>query len=77
MAGQACQACPEGPRRALDGQYSKAKPRANGMPQVDLPIPAFGCKNHVSIDRCHGLIRKWTATDAAAYDGTRLADVLG
>ena len=29
-----------------------------------------------SIDRCHGLIRKWTATDAAAYDGARLADVL-
>ena len=46
------------------------------MPQVDLAIPAFGYKNHVSIDRCHGLIRKWTATDAAAYDGARLADVL-
>ena len=57
-------------------KYSKAKPRADGMPQVDLAIPAFGYKNHVSIDRCHGLIRKWTATDAAAYDGARLADVL-
>ena len=57
-------------------KYSKAKPRADGMPQVDLAIPAFGYKNHVSIDRCHGLIRKWTATDAAAYDGARLAEVL-
>jgi IS5 family transposase len=57
-------------------KYSKAKPRADGRPQVDLAIPAFGYKNHVSIDRCHGLIRKWTATDAAAYDGARLADVL-
>ena len=57
-------------------KHSKAKPRADGMPQVDLAIPAFGYKNHVSIDRCHGLIRKWTATDAAAYDGARLADVL-
>jgi IS5 family transposase len=57
-------------------KYSKAKPRANGMPQVDLAIPAFGYKNHVSIDRCHGLIGNWTATDAAAYDGARLADVL-
>jgi hypothetical protein len=57
-------------------KYAKAKPRADGMPQVDLAIPTFGYKNHVSIDRCHGLIRKWTATDAAAYDGARLADVL-
>ena len=45
-------------------KYSKAKPRADGMPRVDLAIPAFGYKNHVSIDRCHGLIRNWTATDA-------------
>jgi transposase, IS5 family len=57
-------------------KYSKAKPRADGLPQVDLAIPAFGYKNHVSIDRCHGLIRKWTATDAAAYDGARPAEVL-
>ena len=37
-------------------KYTKAKPRANGMPQVNLAIPAFGYKNHVSIHRCHGLI---------------------
>ena len=57
-------------------KYTKAKPRADGMPQVDLAIPAFGYKNHVSIDRGHGLIRNWTATDAAAHDGARLTDVL-
>ena len=33
-------------------------------------------KNHVSINRRHGLIRKWTASDAAAFDGARLADLL-
>lgn len=57
-------------------KYSKAKPREDAAPLVDLAIPAFGYKNHVSIDRQHGLIRLWTATDAAAFDGARLADVL-
>jgi hypothetical protein len=46
------------------------------VPQVDLAIPAFGYKNHIAIDRAHGLIRKWTATHAAAHDGARLEDVL-
>ena len=33
-------------------KYSKAKPREDGsVPKVDLAIPAFGYKNHVSIDR--------------------------
>ena len=57
-------------------KYRKAKPREDAAPLVDLAIPAFGYKNHVSIDRHHGLIRLWTATDAAAFDGARLADVL-
>ncbi len=58
-------------------KYTKAKPgEGSSKPPVDLAIPAFGYKNHVAIDRAHGLIRKWTATDAAAYDGARLADVL-
>ena len=58
-------------------KYSKAKPREDGsLPPVDLAIPAFGYKNHVSIDRGFGLIRKWTATHAAAHDGTRLEQVL-
>ena len=58
-------------------RYAKAKPREDGsLPSVDLAIPAFGYKNHVSIDRAFGLIRKWTTTDAAAHDGARLEDVL-
>lgn len=57
-------------------KFSKAKPREDGEPQVDLAVPAFGYKNHVSIDRRHGLIRRWTATDAAAHDGARLADLI-
>ena len=44
-------------------KYSKAKPREDGsVPAVDLAIPAFGYKNHVSIDRGFGLIRNWTTS---------------
>ena len=42
----------------------------------DLAVPAFGYKNHVAIDRRHGLIRGWTASHAAAHDGARLAEVV-
>jgi IS5 family transposase len=57
-------------------KFSKAKPREDGLPQVDLTVPAFGYKNHIGTDRGHGLIRGWTATHAAAHDGARLEDVL-
>ena len=58
-------------------KFTKAKPRADGsMPPVDLAIPVFGYQNHVSIDRGFGFIRKWTATDAAAYEGRRLREGL-
>ena len=58
-------------------KFSKAKARADGsMPPVDIAIPAFGYKNHVSIDKAFGLIRTWLATDAAAHDGARLREGL-
>jgi hypothetical protein len=44
---------------------SKARPREDGMPQVDIAVPAFGCKNRVSIDRRHGLICRWMAAECA------------
>ena len=40
-------------------KYSKAKPAEDGSPRVDLAVPAFGYKNHIGIDRRHGLIRTW------------------
>ena len=46
------------------------------MPPVDIAIPTFGYQNHVSIDRKYGLIRRWDATDAAAYEGARLREGL-
>lgn len=40
-------------------KFSKGRPREEGTPQVDLAVPAFGYKNHVSIGREQGLIRGW------------------
>jgi hypothetical protein len=53
-------------------KYTKAKPGKDGMPRVDLAIPAFGYKNHIGIDRRHRLIRRWTVNDAARHDGALL-----
>ena len=51
-------------------KFSKAKPEADGMVrQRDIAIPAFGYKNHASIDRHGGFIRGWTVTGASAHDG--------
>ena len=53
-------------------KFAKAKPKEDGLaPPVDLAIPVFGYQNHISIDRGFGFIRKWEATDAAAYEGAR------
>jgi IS5 family transposase len=57
-------------------KFSKARPREDGVLRIDLAVPAFGDKNHVSIDWRHGLIRGWTGTHAAAHDGARLEEVL-
>ena len=53
-------------------KWSKAKPADDGSPRMDLAVPAFGYKNHLGIDRRHGLIRTWVVTDAARYDGAQL-----
>src|ERR1700726_1391090 len=59
------------------GKLTKAKPHGDGsMPPVDVAIPVFGYQNHISLDRGFGFIRKWSATDAAAYEGRRLRDGL-
>ncbi len=58
-------------------KFTKAKPRDDGsMPAMDLAIPTFGYKNHISIDRRFRLIRRWKATDASAHDGARLREGL-
>ncbi len=57
-------------------KFSKAKPAEDGSRRVDIAVPAFGYKNHLGIDRRHGLIRTWTATDAARHDGAQLPSLV-
>jgi hypothetical protein len=57
-------------------KYSDAKPSADGAKRVDIAVPMFGYKNHVGIGRRHGLIRTWTASDAAPHDGAQLPGLL-
>ncbi|MFD2235452.1 IS5 family transposase [Phaeospirillum tilakii] len=57
-------------------KFSKGKVREDGTPQGDIAIPHFGYKNHVSIDRKRGIIRRALVTDAAAADGARLREGL-
>jgi IS5 family transposase len=57
-------------------KFAKAREKADGKRLIDIAIPTFGYKNHVSIDRRHGIIRKHLTTDAAAHDGARLREGL-
>ena len=58
-------------------KFTKAKPKEDGStPPLDLAIPVFGYQNHISIDCGFGFVRKWAATDAAAYEGARLREGL-
>jgi len=57
-------------------KFAKAREKADGTKLTDIAIPTFGYKNHVSIDRRHGIIRKHLTTDAAAHDGARLREGL-
>jgi len=61
-------------------KYSKAKVREGADPRafkpMDLAIPMFGHKNHIGIDRAHGLISTWDASAANAHDGARLPELI-
>ena len=56
------------------GRSNSARPNRARMAQrrQSMAIPLFGYQNRVSIDRRFGFIRRWAATDAAAYEGRRL-----
>ncbi|GIX11521.1 MAG: hypothetical protein KatS3mg116_3231 [Elioraea sp.] len=57
-------------------KFSKARPGPDGKPQIDIAVPHFGYKSHISIDRRHGVIRRERTTDAAAHDVARLREGL-
>ena len=84
-AGKVPDACKEKPAKLRQKdrnarwtvKFSKAREAEDGRKQQrDIVIPAFGYKNHASIDRRHGFIRGWNVTSASAYDGAQLRNVL-
>jgi transposase, IS5 family len=54
----------------------RRKRRPDGTVMEAIATPVFGYKSHINIDQRHGLIRKWTVTDAARHDGRELAGLL-
>jgi transposase, IS5 family len=56
--------------------YLRISAHIISKPPVDIAIATFGYQNHIAIDRGFGFIRKWSATDAAAYEGARLRERL-
>lgn len=63
-------------RWTLKRARAKAPAETELKQRVEIAVPVFGYKNHVSIDRAYGFVRRFTVTDAAAYDGAQLAAVL-
>jgi transposase, IS5 family len=57
-------------------KFSKARPRVNGKPHIDIAIPSFGYKNHIAICRGLGFIRKSVVTHGARHDGSELREVV-
>jgi transposase, IS5 family len=48
----------------------------DGKPAIDIAIPIYGNKSHISIDRRHGVIQRGKTTHAAAQNEARLREVL-
>lgn len=66
-----------------DGRWTikrgrKAPPPEGAQRQAapQIAVPVFGYKNHVSIDRAHGFVRRFTVTHAARHDGSQLGALL-
>ncbi|MRX50661.1 hypothetical protein GI374_09425 [Paracoccus sp. S-4012] len=62
LAREACQGTAEGSRWPLHRQVFHATARADGTKPVDLAIPGYGYKSHISIDRRHEIVRRQVAT---------------
>lgn len=56
-------------------KYSKAKGK-EGEKSLDPATPYFGYKNHISMDKRYGFVRKFHTSDASRYDGKILGHLL-
>lgn len=54
----------------------KRPPKANERVATEFVVRCFGYKNHVTIDRRHGFVRRYRVTHATAHAGAQLAAVL-
>lgn len=63
-----------------DGRWTlkrgRRKRRPDGSLSMEIAVPVYGYKSHIGADRRHRLIRTWTVTDAARYDGRELPGLL-
>lgn len=63
-----------------DGRWTlkrgKKKTRPDGSQPMEIAVPVYGYKSHIGADRRHRLIRTWSVTDAASYDGRALPGLL-
>src|SRR3546814_15819627 len=50
----------------------RRKKGPDGKLMAEIATPMFGYKSHIGIDRRHGFIRTWSASDPARYDGREL-----
>ena len=66
----------QGDRWTLDGEVFKGEDSFKWTKPVNIAIPLYGYKFHISIDRMHELIRRQTVTDAARHDGGQLREGL-
>jgi transposase, IS5 family len=54
----------------------RRKRHPDGTLMAEIATPIFGYKSHITTDRRHGFIRKWSVTDAARHDGRELPGLL-
>ncbi len=59
-----------------DARWTLKQGKKKAGAKVQLAIPHYGYKNHITTDRRHRLIRKWDVSDAATNDGKRLKVLL-
>ncbi len=59
-----------------DARWTLKQGRKKEGVAVQIAVPHFGYKTHISTDKRHGLIRRWDVSDAAANDGKRLKVLL-
>jgi hypothetical protein len=55
---------------------SKLKPEGAQRQTIQIAVPVFSYKSQIGIDRRHGLIRRWTVTDAAQHDSRSFPTLL-